>query len=117
MTDPPVVEPAAVVRLRRLGGANLVRQMLELYLAQGPERIRSLLEGADAGKADRVERSAHTLKSSAGNVGALRLQQTAERLEAAAGAGIVDPVMVERLVHEYHESAAVLRGVLEEENL
>ena len=115
MTDPPVVEPAAVDRLRRLGGAQLVRQMLDLYLVQGPKRILTLLEGADAGDADSVERAAHTLKSSAGNVGALRLQQTAEGLEAAAGAGIVDHVMVERLVREYHESAAVLRGVLDRE--
>ena len=66
MTEPPVVDPAAVERLRRLGGANLVRQMLELYLAQGPERIRSLLDGAAMEEADRVERSAHTMKSSAG---------------------------------------------------
>ncbi|HSJ31313.1 MAG TPA: Hpt domain-containing protein [Longimicrobiales bacterium] len=116
MTEPPVVDPAAVERLRRLGGANLVRQMLELYLAQGPQRIRSLLDGAATEEADRVERSAHTMKSSAGNVGALRLQLTAEGLEAAAGAGIIDHVMVERLVRQYEESAAVLRGVLEEEN-
>lgn len=116
MTDPPVVDPAAVDRLRRLGGGNLVRQMLELYLAQGPERIHALVEGAEAGDADHVERSAHTMKSSAGNVGALRLQHTAEGLEAAAGAGVIDHVMVERLVREYHESAALLRGVLEDEN-
>ena len=110
------MEPSAIERLRRLGGANLVRQMLELYLAQGPERIHALVEGAGAGDADRVERAAHTMKSSAGNVGALRLQHTAERLEAAAGAGVIDPLMVERLVREYHESAALLRSVLEEEN-
>lgn len=115
MTDVPVVNPAAVDRLRRLGGANLVRQMLELYLGQGADRMDSLVEGAAAGDADRVERSAHTMKSSAGNVGALRLQQTAEAVEAAAGAGVVDHVMVERLVREYHESAILLRGVLEEE--
>lgn len=113
--DVPVVDAAAVDRLRRLGGANLVRQMLELYLAQGPERMKSLVEGAAAGDTDRVERSAHTMKSSAGNVGALRLQQTAEALEAAAGAGVIDHVIVERLVREYHESAVVLRGVLGEE--
>ena len=116
MSEPPLVDRAAVERLRRLGGEKLVRQMLELYLAQGPERIRSLLEGAAAEDAERVERSAHSMKSSAGNVGALRLQLAAEGLEAAAGAGIIDRVMVDRVVDHYHESAAVLRGVLEEQN-
>lgn len=116
MTGQPIVDAAAVDRLRRLGGTSLVRQMLELYLAQGAERIRALLDDAAAGDSEGVERTAHTMKSSAGNVGALRLQRTAEGLEAAAGAGVIDAVMVERLVQEYHDSAALLRAVLEEEN-
>ncbi|MBR9990172.1 MAG: Hpt domain-containing protein [Gemmatimonadetes bacterium] len=87
--------------------------MAELYLEHGPLRIRALREGAAAGDADQIERAAHTLKSSAGNLGAVRLQRLAEGLEAAAAAGVIDRDAIERTVHEYEESAAALRSMLE----
>jgi HPt (histidine-containing phosphotransfer) domain-containing protein len=114
MTEPPVLEPAAVERLLRLGGADLVRQMIELYLRHGPERIAALAAGVAAGDAGQVERAAHTLKSTAGNLGAHRLQHTADALEAMAADGVVDEQMAARLSVEYDDSAAALRQLLEE---
>jgi HPt (histidine-containing phosphotransfer) domain-containing protein len=55
------------------------------------------------------------MKSSAGNLGAVRLQRTAEALEASAGRGAIDEQLVARLVREYEDSARALRGALEEE--
>lgn len=115
MNAPPVLDPAALDRLRRIGGGTLLAQMVELYLANGPDRVRTLQDGAATGDVERVERAAHTMKSSAGNLGAIRLQRTAEALESSAGAGTVDAQLVARLVREYEESAAALREVLEEE--
>jgi two-component system, sensor histidine kinase and response regulator len=115
MSEEPVLDGAALERLRRVGGNTLVHRLLELYLANGPERIRSLSDGAAAGDVQRVERVAHTMKSSAGNLGAARLQRTAEALEAGAAAGMIDDELVARLVREYDEAAAALRSVLDEQ--
>jgi HPt (histidine-containing phosphotransfer) domain-containing protein len=115
LSEPPVLDGTALERLRRLGGPDLVRRLVELYLANGPERMRSLSDGAAEGDADRVERGAHTMKSSAGNLGAVRLQRTAEALEASAAEGTIDSQLVARLVREYDESAAALRSLLEEQ--
>lgn len=105
---------AALDRLRRLGGENLLRQMIELYLTNGPDRIRSLTEGAAARDAAQVERAAHTLKSSAGNLGAARLQTIAEAVESEAAAGRIDEVQVAQLVRDYEASVDALRRALEE---
>jgi HPt (histidine-containing phosphotransfer) domain-containing protein len=114
MSDEPVIDRSAIERLGRLGGPDLVRRMLELYLENGPERARALGERAAAGDVSGVERSAHTMKSSAGNLGAVRLQRAAERLEAAAAAGSIDSAIVSELLSEFEESSRELRRVLEE---
>lgn len=115
MTGQPVLDDAALVRLHRIGGPDLVRRLIELYLSNVEDRIGMLTRGAAEGDASQVELAAHTMKSSAGNVGAIRLQQTAEALEASARSGVIDALLVARLVHEYEESAAALRQALEEQ--
>lgn len=115
MTSEPPLRLEAIERLRRMGGAQLVRRLIEMFLANGPDRIRILLEAVAAGDAAGVERSAHTMKSSAGNVGAVRLQEAAEQLESAASAGRIDRAVVTRLVREHEASVAALRTLLEEQ--
>jgi HPt (histidine-containing phosphotransfer) domain-containing protein len=115
VSGPPVLDEAALVRLRRIGGPDLVRRLIELYLSNVEDRIGMLTKGVAEGDASQVELVAHTMKSSAGNLGALRLQQTAEALEASAGSGAIDEQLVARLAHEYEESAAALRQALEEQ--
>lgn len=111
MTEPrPVVDMAALERLTRLGGAKLLRDMTELFLTHGRERLDALLAAASAGDAPGVERAAHSLKSSAGNLGARQLQHTAESLEAIAFNGMLDHELVKRLAAEYEASADVLRA-------
>lgn len=115
MSSDPVVDRSAIQRLGRIGGQDLVRRMLELYLANGAERVHTLSGCAGEGDVQGVERAAHTMKSSAGNVGAVRLQRLAERVEAAAAEGVIDRSLVTQLLHEFEESTRVLRTVLEEQ--
>ncbi|HEX6309883.1 MAG TPA: Hpt domain-containing protein [Longimicrobiales bacterium] len=109
----PALNAAALERLRRIGGSKLLRDMAVLFLESGPDRVRSLLEGAEAGDAVRVERAAHSLKASAGNLGALRLQEAAAALELGAAAGGVDNDLVTRVVREYDASTDALRLLVE----
>lgn len=112
----PILNDSAIDRLARLGGDDLVRQMIELFLEHGPGRMAALVDGSGAGDAVRVERAAHTLKSTAGNLGAGRLQATAETVEALAADGSIDGELVARLQREYDESVVALRHRLGELN-
>ncbi len=86
--DPPVMDPAAVVRLQRLGGDKLVRQMIRLYLENAGERLGQIDAGIpDGADLEETRRGAHSLKSSAANVGALRVSALAAALEDVSGAG------------------------------
>jgi two-component system, sensor histidine kinase and response regulator len=114
LMEHPLLQPEALVRLHRLGGNRLVGEMIALFLTHGPEKVAALQAGAAAGNAPQVERAAHSLRSSAGNLGARRLQQTAATLETAAAEGVVDVDLAERLVREFEASAAALRAAREE---
>jgi HPt (histidine-containing phosphotransfer) domain-containing protein len=84
MNEPPTLDPAALQRLRRIGGTKLLGQMLDLMLLEGPRRVQAALAGAQVGSAREVALAVHSLKSSAGNLGALALQDVAEQIEVLA---------------------------------
>lgn len=73
-----------------------------------------LRAGAEAGDAGVVQHAAHTVKSSAGNLGAVHLQRSAEALESLAAAGTVDELLIQRTVEHYESSEGALRRVLQE---
>lgn len=95
MDDKPVVEQAALERLQGLGGEKLLGQMVQLYLENAAERLRQIDEGIAGGDLSRSEGGAHSLKSSAANVGAVRVNALAAEMEQAALRG--DEEAVRRL--------------------
>jgi HPt (histidine-containing phosphotransfer) domain-containing protein len=86
MTDDLVIDTAAIERLREWGGDKLVRQMIRLYLENATVRMGQIEDGlATGGDLERTEQGAHSLKSSAANVGAVRVNRLAAELETRAG--------------------------------
>jgi HPt (histidine-containing phosphotransfer) domain-containing protein len=87
MPSPPLAPddgPIDLAHLARmtLGDAGLEREVLAMFSAQAVRLIGSLAElPADAGAL------AHTLKGSARAIGAFRVAESAESLEAALGHG------------------------------
>jgi HPt (histidine-containing phosphotransfer) domain-containing protein len=79
--------PAALENLHRAGGSPLVRQLIQLFLEHHPKRIAAAQEGEKAGDWKAVELAAHSMKSSAGNLGLTGLQQRAGGLEFLASQG------------------------------
>lgn len=75
------IDPVTIDRLDRLGGDDLVGKMAALFIELGPERMAAATEGLEAGDLHAIERAAHSLKSSAGNIGAAELAEVAGRLE------------------------------------
>jgi HPt (histidine-containing phosphotransfer) domain-containing protein len=111
----PLVEVVAVERLKEWGGNDLARKMVELFLSSTPERMAQIREGISSQDPETAERGAHSLKSSAGNVGGVRLQRLAEKAEALADdEKLGSLVELMPLVEEaYSETRDALQNLLE----
>jgi len=84
----PIVDQAALVRLQGLGGDRLVAQMVHLYLQNAAERLAQIDGGlAEEGSISEAESGAHSLKSSAANVGAVRVNALCATMESSAARG------------------------------
>src|SRR5690349_19397525 len=88
----PATDATALDRLRRFGGDRLLGQMIDLFLAAAPERIEAASRARASGDAEGAERALHSLKSSAAQLGALRMQRLSEQGEQRARAGLLDEV-------------------------
>jgi two-component system sensor histidine kinase/response regulator len=91
------IEMQALVRLRKLGGEELIAKMVTLFTSQAESAIRETESGLSAGNFDSVQHAAHSLKSSAGNLGARRVQDLAGRIERLAeeGSGKIQPLLAD----------------------
>lgn len=59
------------IALERAGGdEELLREIAEIYLAEYPPLLEGIRSAVDAGDADALQRSAHTLKGSLATMGA-----------------------------------------------
>ncbi len=113
MADPVQFDRAALARVQHIGGAGLVRQLVETFVAHAPTRLESVRTAAAGGDWAEVGRAAHALKGSAGNVGALALMAAAGRLEAACAAGEGVPELVPPVEAAWADAREHLRGVVE----
>lgn len=78
------IDMLTLERLRKLGGDELLTSMVLLFISHADSAIRSAADGVAAGDFEALRKAAHSLKSSAGNVGARRLQGLADQMEGMA---------------------------------
>ncbi len=102
-------EPLAM--LHNMGGANLVQKVLQLFFANTPLQLEKIKTGMLEGDMDSVRHAAHSLKSSAANVGAIQLSNLARTMEHAARDNLpgVDAVTVSALEQAYYKVIKILR--------
>lgn len=63
------------------GGADLVTELIDLYLGEVPHLIESIRKGLQNNEWKSARRAAHTLRGSSGNLGVLQLSNLADKLE------------------------------------
>lgn len=73
----------ALKRLERFGGLKLREELTTLFLKEAPSRIATARAALAGGDVAAVRAMAHMLKSSAGQMGAPRVQHICDRLESA----------------------------------
>ena len=76
------IDGAALERLRRVGQDKLVKQMIEIYLDYAPKMLHNALAGEQSRDCQAIEHAVHSLKSSAGHIGANAVHDLARRLES-----------------------------------
>ena len=115
MNDLPLLDPAQMERLKEWGGSELQGKMIDLFLTHAVERMDQIRDGISGGEPGKAETGAHTLKSSAGNVGAQRVQLLAQDAERLAESGDLDGVkaLLPSLEREFQAACDALR-VLQE---
>ena len=113
--DPGVdaIESEALDRLKRLGGSKLLRQMIDLFFEHGSRHIEILCKTESARHLRDAERAAHSLKTSAGHLGATRLFHLASGMEEAAASHQTDQIRVRRgeVISEFSRASAQLAQV------
>ena len=104
--DPgPALDPAVLETLRKLtppGEPDVLAEVLKLFLDEGPSRVERLRNAWAAGNIEEVHRAAHSLKGSAGNIGARRLHAVCSKLDeigrsrdSSAAAPLIDEFAAE----------------------
>lgn len=113
MSDSPVIDPAALDRLREWGGEKLLGQMVELFLENAEARMDQIREGVREGDIDESQKGSHSLKSSAANVGAETVRHLAAEIEGASTRGDSDQVarLLPELEEAYNRACTALQAV------
>ena len=84
MNEPSPLDPAAIERLLKLGGPKFTLGMIDLFGSYGGKKVAEARQAQQSGNLTALADAAHPLESSAGNVGAVRVQELAAQVEASA---------------------------------
>jgi HPt (histidine-containing phosphotransfer) domain-containing protein len=111
MIETQNLDPAALERLQRLGGDGFVVKMIELFLEFAGGKVVAARRAQSAGDLAGVANAVHPIKSSAGNVGACRMQILARKIEELARQGQAGPL--DDLVAEMEQAFVAAKAELE----
>lgn len=113
---PPVFDPSAIEKLRRISGDEasiFIAEVAQLFLEETRKSLVELQRAAEAGDRDRAARIAHSLKSSAATLGLMRLSAACGELEAGAGAAASseDTSLVAAVLARFDDVVPILKGL------
>ena len=111
MSDAGGLDVAAIARLRELGGEKFVGDMIGLFFQYAPQRLAAARAGAQAGDLQAVEKAVHALKSSAGQIGARRVEDLATQIEKLATDKQADALRL--LLPQLEEAITQVKPLLE----
>jgi HPt (histidine-containing phosphotransfer) domain-containing protein len=84
LNEDPAFDENALPRLERMVGAEVLGEVLDLYLAHAPKRVEAVRAGLRTQDPASAARALHDLKSSAAMVGAADVSRLAEEMERMA---------------------------------
>ncbi len=91
-------------------GKEVLRKVVDLYLASTPALLKTMREAESGGDAEKLKAAAHSFKSSSANLGALRLAGVCRELERLGRAGSTEGALP--LLHQAEEEYRLVRDAL-----
>jgi HPt (histidine-containing phosphotransfer) domain-containing protein len=105
MKSVKTIDKSALVNLYNIGGKDFLLRMIDNFMAQSPKRIETARASLQSADMKAIHLIAHSLKASAANLGASKVQETAERIEEMASIGLKDHI---------GEALGILEAILDE---
>lgn len=114
ITGAPALDPAALDNIRALqqpGQPDLLTRIIDTYLDSASDLIEALRRSFRERDAEILGRSAHTLKSSAASLGAMRVSSLCSELETEVRDGRLEGLsgLIEDICREHELSCAALQ--------
>ncbi len=113
LSNEPILDNSVIEDLKSLDqgdGASIITELGRMFLDAAPLQIQVIRKAAESGDLRQVRSEAHSLKSSAGNLGALRLSAVCQSLEHE-----MDARLVAKWVGELEAQWTLLKQALEGE--
>ncbi len=104
------MDPAVLANLRQLDEGEVLTELIMLFLNTMPPQLTALRQACGEGDGRTVERIAHTLVGSTGNLGLWRMHEWCKQLETLGKAN--DPQSAHPLVNRLAEQFEELRPLL-----
>ncbi len=116
--EPEVLNAAVIASLLELQGdddPDLLPELVETFEEDTKERIKALRMYIETGAAEEIERTAHALKGSSGNMGAVGMSKAASELQAAGAADdlLRAAALIKDLEEEFERAYPALRSAME----
>jgi two-component system, sensor histidine kinase and response regulator len=92
-------------------GMEILRKVVELYLASTPTLLQTMREAESGGDAEKLKAAAHSFKSSSANLGAMKLADVCQELERLGRQGSTEGALP--LLMKAEEEYRVVREALQ----
>lgn len=90
-TGDKILSEAAITQLRELGdGDDLLIEIIGLFNGETPKRLDAMASAVASDNCEELARIAHSLKSSAANIGAVKLHAVCIEIESTSRGGGMD---------------------------
>ena len=109
------LDPTVVQSLRDLGGDEMLLELTQIFLEDTSSNLDALKEAIEKHDTNSVERVAHTLTGSSGNMGATRMTYLSAKLQDAGASEdlATAPALTERLEAEFERVRSALKTEIE----
>jgi CheY-like chemotaxis protein len=97
-------------------GPNPLKELLEIYLRDAPARLEDIETAIRERNGERLDKAAHALKGSSGNLGAMRLAHLCQQLMVLGRSGALDDVGVlhQNVLREFETVRLAMESKLSE---
>jgi len=96
------------------GDPELLLDLIHMFLDDSPSKVSAIDHGLESGNFDKVERAAHSLKGSSGNLGARQVQHLCDQLLSTTRNRELNQskTVAKQLAAQFDQATAALKSVL-----